>query len=110
ELTHRYPQVLPGARAVVYILTTVGNNAETSNVMIQPLPSGTPKLLIRGGYHPQYAASGHLLYIHEGTLFAAPFDLSRLEVTGQSVPAVEGVSAQPAGGAAQFAISPTGAF
>jgi eukaryotic-like serine/threonine-protein kinase len=36
--------------------------------------------------------------------------LNRLEVTGQSVPAVEGVSAQPNNGAAQFAVSQTGAF
>jgi serine/threonine-protein kinase len=89
----------------------LGTNAETSNVVIQPLPSGTPKVVVRGGYHPQYAASGHLLYIHEGTLFAAPFDLNRLEVTGQSVPVVERVTAQPLiGGAAQFAVSQTGAF
>jgi serine/threonine-protein kinase len=110
EQTHRWPQVLPGAKAVLYMSSPDGANSETSNIMIQPLPSGTPKVLIRGGYHPQYAASGHLLYIHEGTLFAAPFDLNRLEVTGPSVPAVEGVSALRGGGTAQFAISPTGAF
>jgi len=110
EVTHRWSQVLPGTKAVLYMSSPIGNNAETSNIMIQPLPSGTPKVLLRGGYHPQYAG-GHLLYIHEGTLFAVPFDLNRLEVTGQSVPVVEGVSAQPnTGGAAQFAVSQTGAF
>jgi serine/threonine-protein kinase len=110
EQTHRWPQVLPGAKAVLYMSSAVGNNCETSDIMIQPLPSGTPKLLIRGGYHPHYAASGHLLYIHEGTVFAAPFDLNRFEVTGQSVPAVEGVSAVPGSCAAQVAVSPTGGF
>jgi serine/threonine-protein kinase len=110
EQTHRWPEVLPGAKAVLYASSPDGTNSETSNIMIQPLPSGTPKVVIRGGYHPQYAASGHLLYIHEATLFAAPFDLNRLEVTGQSVPAVEGVSALFGSGAAQFAISSTGAF
>jgi serine/threonine-protein kinase len=110
SVTHRWPQVLPGAKAVLYMSSPVGNNSETSNIMVQPMPSGTPKVLIRGGYHPQYAASGHLLYIHEGTLFAAPFDLKRLEVTGASVPAIEGVDTVRANGAAQFAVSPTGAF
>jgi serine/threonine-protein kinase len=110
EVTHRWPQVLPGAKAVLYMSSGGAGTAENSDIAVQPLPAGTPKVLVRGGYHPQYAASGHLLYINEGTLFAAPFDLNRLEVTGQSVPTVEHVSAQIANGAAQFAVSQTGAF
>ena len=46
----------------------------------------------RGGYHGRYLPSGHLVYMHEGTLFAAPFDLDRLELTGQPVPVLEGVT------------------
>jgi serine/threonine-protein kinase len=109
DVTHRWPQVLPGAKAVLYMASPVGNNGETSNIVVQPLPSGTPKVLVQGGYHPQYAG-GHLLYMHEGTLFATPFDLNRLEVTGQSVPAIERVSATQGNGSAQFAVSQTGAF
>jgi serine/threonine-protein kinase len=110
EASHRWPQVLPGSKAVLYMSAAVVGSYEDANLVVQPLPSGTPKVLIRGGYHPQYVPSGHLVYIHEGTLFAMPFDLSRLEVTGQSVPAVEGVSAQPGRAAAQFAVSQTGAL
>ena len=50
--------------------------------MVQPLPRGTAKVVHRGGYHGRYLSSGHLVYIHDGTLFAAPFNLERLEVTG----------------------------
>jgi serine/threonine-protein kinase len=110
EATHRWPQVLPGAGAVLYLSNPEAANYENSNIMVQPLPSGNPKVVVRSGYHPQYVASGHLLYIHDGTLFAAAFDLNRLEVTGPSAPAVEGVSADSANGAAQFAVSRTGAF
>jgi Tol biopolymer transport system component len=110
EVTHRWPQVLPGAKAVLYMSSGGSGTAENSDIVVQPLPAGTPKVLVRGGFHPRYAASGHLLYINEGTLFAVPFDLNLLEVTGQSVPAVERVSAQIANGAAQFAVSQTGAF
>jgi serine/threonine-protein kinase len=48
------------------------------------------------------------VYLHAGTLFAAPFDLDRLEVTGQSFPLFEGVSSSPGTGAAQLAVSATG--
>jgi serine/threonine-protein kinase len=111
EISHRWPQVLPGAKAVLYTsLAANGAVLDAANIIVQPLPSGTPKVLIQGGYHPQYVPSGHVMYMHEGTLFAVPFDLSRLEVTGQAVPAVEGISAQSGTGAAQFAVSQTGVF
>ena len=106
----RWPQVLPGARAVLYGSAASGAGVADGDIAIQPLPYGTPRVVVQGGYHPQYVPGGHLLYIHDGTLFAAPFDLNRLEVTGQAVPAVEGVSTQPDNGAAQFAVSQTGAL
>ena len=86
----------------------------------QALPSGAPKVVQRGGYHGRYVASfadspnadgrttGHLVYIHDGTLFAAPFDLDRLELTGQPAPAVEGLAANAVTGGAQFAVSANG--
>ena len=46
--------------------------------------AGRRKVVQRGGYHGRYLPSGHLVYIHDGTLFAAPFDLDRLEVTGSA--------------------------
>ena len=47
-------------------------------------------------------------YIHDSTLFAAPFDLDRLEVTGPPVPALYGLTVSPPVGAAQVAVSRTG--
>ena len=41
-------------------------------------------------------------------MFAAPFDLDRLEVTGPAVPVIENVAANPARGEAQFAFSNSG--
>ena len=46
--------------------------------------------------------------IHKGTLFATPFDLDRLEVTGPSVPVIENVTATASRGEAQFAFSSSG--
>jgi serine/threonine-protein kinase len=48
--------------------------------------------------------------MHGGTLFVAPFDLTRLEVTGKPVPALEGVAGMPAFGGAHFAFSARGAL
>jgi serine/threonine-protein kinase len=62
----------------------------------------------RGGYHGRYLRSGHLVYLHKGTLFAAPFDLERLELTGQPVPALDGVVSRPGSAGAQFSVSDQG--
>jgi dipeptidyl aminopeptidase/acylaminoacyl peptidase len=56
--------------------------------------------VVRGGYYGRFVASpnrsereGHLIYMQQGTVFAVPFDLDRLETVGQAVPAIEGVEA-----------------
>jgi serine/threonine protein kinase len=109
EAVHRPGQIMPGGKALLYISSSrTGSPYDDANIVIQPLPVGTPKVVIQGGYNPRYVPSGHLLYVHEGTLFAAPFDLNRLELTGPSVPVVEGISVQPFQSVAQFAVSETG--
>ena len=55
------------------------------------MASGQRKTLQRGGFYARYLPSGHLVYMHEDTLFAVPFDLKRLEVTGHPAPILEGV-------------------
>ena len=112
ELVQRWPQVLPGGRALLYTSHNAAGNFDAANVVVQAFPTGGRKIVQRGGYFGRYVSSGHLLYIHEGTLFAAPFDPERLEISGQAVPVLEGVAAAPTGtglnGAAQFAVSNTG--
>jgi len=107
ESTHRWPQALPGGKAVLYTAASHGN-FEDASLVVHTLEGDRRKVLHRGGYHGRYLPSGHLVFIHEGTLFAAPFDLDRLELTGEAVPALAGVSAEPGNMGAQFAFSRDG--
>ena len=44
-----------------------------------------------------YAPTGHLVYVQDdGALFAAPFDLDALAITGGAIPLLDGVSTTPA--------------
>jgi Tol biopolymer transport system component len=109
EVTQRWPQVLPGGHTVLFTShdsTTAGY--EGANIVVQPLAGGERKILVRGGYFARYVPSGHLLYMHEGTLFAAAFDVERLALTGQPVPAVEGIATNSAYGGAQFSVANDG--
>jgi Tol biopolymer transport system component len=108
EITHLWPQVLPGSKAVLFTSSTTRANFEEADIVVYSMASGLRRTVQRGGYYARYVASGHVVYMHEGTLFAVPFDLKHLEVTGQPTPILEGVATSPVTGGAQFSFSDTG--
>ena len=105
ETTHRWPQVLPGGKAVLF---TVGIGSTDGNIEVQSLETGERKTLQLGGFYGRYLPTGHLVYMSEATLFAAPFDLARLEVTGPPAPILEDVRTSPNYWSGQFDFSQTG--
>jgi serine/threonine-protein kinase len=110
ELTHRWPQFLPGGKDVLYTSSNDGNDYEDSDVVVQVIATGQKKKLLHGGYYPRYLSSGHIVFLHEGTLFATPFDLSRLEITGEPVPVLDHVVGNLSNGGGQFSVSQSGLF
>jgi serine/threonine-protein kinase len=107
-VTHRWPQIIDDGRAVLFTSSAANGQYDEANIVVQPLPRGTPKVVLTGGFYGRYVPSGHIVFAHAGSLFAVPFDLQRLEVVGPSVPIVQGVSTINGTGAAQFAIGPDG--
>jgi Tol biopolymer transport system component len=108
EATQRWPQLLPSGNAILYTGSGNVGGYEDANVVVQPLPAGARKIVLSGGYYGRYVPSGHLVYIHFGTLYAVPFDAARLQVTGPPVAVLEGITSNPSIGATQFAVSDTG--
>ena len=112
ERSYRWPEILPGAKAVVFVISGAKDVGYFSDaqIAIERMDTHERKLLpIRGSY-PRYSPSGHLLFTREGRVFAAPFDLKRLEVTGQPMPVIDSVKISPNSGVANFAISGTGSL
>jgi len=109
EVTHRWPQILPGGKAVVFTshTQTVGNFNDAS-IEVVVLATGERKVVHSGGSYARYVPSGHLVYANRGTLFAVPFDADRLEITGNPAPVVQNVTTSDDEGTAQFAFSSTG--
>lgn len=92
ETSHRSPQSLPGGKAVLY--EARGETEANSAISVFSLANRQSRVLIDSGtpHRPHYVSTGHLVYLHLGTLMAAPFDLDRLELTGIPVPVVEDVA------------------
>jgi serine/threonine-protein kinase len=105
-----HPQMLPGAQAVMFTLTTAERDWDLAQIVVQTLKSGARKTLIQGGSEARYLPTGHLAYFFGGTLLAVPFDPRRLEVTGGAVPILEGVTRNAFIGVAQFDFSSTGSL
>jgi serine/threonine-protein kinase len=93
--TYANPWLLPGGRAVLFSIAAAAPGVmrwDTGQLAVQTLKSGVRKNLIVGAIGARYVPTGHLVYFMNGVLFAAPFDLGRLEVTGRAIGVVEGVS------------------
>jgi len=109
EVTHRWPQILPGGRAVLFTSAPTSVGTENSTVEAVPLESGVTKALTAGGYFGRYVPAngsrGYLVYLHQGVLFGVAFDPGRLELEGTPVPLVDDMTAGPIQGSGQFDFS-----
>jgi len=112
EGTHRWPQILPGGKAVLFTANSSGAGFDGANIEVMSLKDHRRKTLQRGGtfgrYLPTSQGTGHLIYVTRGTLFAVPFDPDRLEVHGTPVPVLEQVSYSAQVGYAQLDFSRIG--
>jgi roadblock/LC7 domain-containing protein len=108
EITHRFPQVLPGGGAILYTASTEVTIGTGSMLVIQALNSGERTIVRRGGYFGRYADSGHIVYMENDTLFAMPFDVRRLKVTGPPASTTDSIKSDISTGRVEFALSQTG--
>ena len=109
EISHRWPQAMPDGKSVIFtVFTQAMPSADEALIAVADLATGEHKVLHRGGYYGRYVPTGHLVYLHEGTLFAVPFDPDTLEVSGSAAPIVQGITASVSSGGAQFTFANDG--
>jgi eukaryotic-like serine/threonine-protein kinase len=108
------PQMLPDGQWVLFTSTrgTGPNRWDQGEIVAASLKSKQRKTLWRGGSDGRYVPTGHLVYAFDDVLYAVPFDLNKLEVTGGRVPIIEEVRRAANPGAststANYAFSDTG--
>jgi serine/threonine protein kinase/Tol biopolymer transport system component len=109
EISHRFPQALPGGKWVLF--TVKFNNISTFDdavIAAENVETHERRELIRGGSYGRYLASGHLMYARGTSLYAVPFDPEGVKVTGTPIPVVEGGMLNPFSGTANVEVSRTG--
>jgi serine/threonine-protein kinase len=104
EAAQRWPHVLPGAEAVVF--ASVPLEGTVPRLVALSLRTGERRVLL-DGTSPRYSPTGHLLLSRDASLWAAPFDVERLSITGEPVPLLQGVNMR-GGGNSDFAVAKNG--
>jgi serine/threonine-protein kinase len=104
----RWPQILPGGKAVLF--TTAGASwlAQHYRTEAYSLATGKRTVLMDEGANARYLAPGYLVFTRGDVLMGAPFDADGLKVTGPAVPLIEGVTRDEWFGSADYALSSTG--
>jgi len=83
----RFPQFLPGGDRFLYYAA----DPEVHAVCTGRLNSTMQQKIFDSEGAAVYAPAGYLLFVRQGTLFAQRFDASRLALTGEPRPVVQGM-------------------
>ena len=104
-----FPDALPNGNAV---LATMNNPAAATSsdltIVAVDLQSGSVTPLVEGGTYARYVTTGHLVFLRNGALMAAPFDPATMALSEERVPVVEGVYLDPSLPGGNYALSATG--
>ena len=115
EKSHRLPSYLPGAKALLFTAMRHGYDSHPWIGLLR-LDTRDWDVLLRDAADARYVATGHLVFLRQGTIMAVRLDAATRKIIGQPVALVDGVmqafSANSAynTGAGQFSISDTGSL
>ncbi|MBM3764520.1 MAG: hypothetical protein FJW32_03930 [Acidobacteria bacterium] len=110
EVTHRWPQFLPGGQSVLFVTHTRFNNFDAASIDAISLATGQRKSVLKGSGFARYMHPGYLLFARSGTVFGVRFDPARLETVGPEFPVQSEVQSASLTGGAQFDIAANGTF
>ena len=110
ERTHRWPQILPDGKWVLY---TIGNpdnpnSYADAQLALQSIATGERHILDVRGEMGRYIEPGYLLVSRNGTLLAAPFNLEERRINQQLSPVVSDLDGDPGSGVSYFSVSDNG--
>ena len=107
EYTHRWPQVLPGGKWVLFTVGSDSASFDEAHLDVIALDTGERRRLISEAAHGRYAG-GRLFFVRAGRMFAVALDTETLTLHGTPEMVLEGLRYDPRNGGAHFAISESG--
>jgi serine/threonine-protein kinase len=111
------PQILPDGHTILFTEKSAVRGGKWEEAQINTIDLGTKqvKTLLTNGADARYSPTGHLIFVRNAALLAAPFDGARVEPPGAPVPLLAGImqstnapNAFEETGMGQFALSASG--
>jgi Tol biopolymer transport system component len=114
EYGYRLPTWLPNDAGILFTIVRYGHDIHPQ-VAVLSLPTKDKRVLMEDAADARYVPTGHLIFVRRGVLYAAPFDLAKLQVSGQPQPVADDIMQSMNTGssiddamAAQFSFSDSG--
>jgi len=110
ERTHRWAQMLPDGKTLIFTVGDFNNpdNYFNARIEAQDVTTRARKTLIHGAEMARYSPTGHLVFARAGLLYAVPFDVETLEAGSATEVRLQGVAGDSTTGAVHFDLSPSG--
>jgi serine/threonine-protein kinase len=108
EASHRWPEVLPGGKWVLFSVGFEGTSYDDGRVDAVSLETGERRVVLSGGAFARWVPGGRLVFARGGQLYAIRFDPKTLKTSGPPEPVISGVRHDPQNGAAHVAVSASG--
>ncbi|MBI3210228.1 MAG: serine/threonine-protein kinase [Candidatus Solibacter usitatus] len=107
ERSHRYPHLLPDGKGVLFMSVGAGIDYETSRIDLYVFENRRRVPIHQNGRYPRFLSNGYVTYVSQGTLFALPFSIARMQATGEPSPVLSKVlTGGP--GSSEIDLSPDG--
>jgi serine/threonine-protein kinase len=90
EGSHRLPHFLPGGTGVLFTIMRERHILQP-RVALLDLKTRKWSVLLEDAADARYVPTGHLVFLRQGTLMVAPFDLKKPQLPGQPVPTISNV-------------------
>jgi serine/threonine protein kinase/Tol biopolymer transport system component len=111
EDSHRLPFCLPNGKGILFTIMRDWRDMQP-RIAVLELETRRWRYLQEDAADARYVATGHLVFLRQGTLMAVPFDLDKLGITGKPVPVIVDIMQELNGGmnraAGQFSVSDSG--
>ncbi|MDP3719512.1 MAG: protein kinase [Acidobacteriota bacterium] len=105
------PQILPVGNTILFTVAKASDGGarrwDLAQTVVQSLVTGQRTTILEGAREARLLPTGHLVYMKDGVVYAAPADPATAQVRGDAVPLIDGVR-RSTGGAAQITYAQNG--
>jgi hypothetical protein len=108
ETRHGNPSFLPDGRKFVFTARRATDSGEAFSLHLGSLDGNPPPRLLLDNASGGLYAAGHLLFLRGSTLMARPFDIDRLDFSGEEVTVAETIALSPSLRAGALSVSDIG--